>query len=62
LKIINKLSQEHIIEHSVSLSNQRATPNGDETRRAASQATFGVSVALNRKCRGQMTLTVPRDL
>jgi hypothetical protein len=62
LKIINKVSQERIIEERVSLSKQRAKPSGDEPRRASNQAAFEVSVALNRKCRGQMTLTVSRDL
>lgn len=62
LKIINKVSQERVTEDRVSLSNQTATPSGDEPRRAANEAAFEVSVALNRKCRGQMTLRVRRDL
>jgi hypothetical protein len=62
LNIINKVSQERIIEDRVSLSNQRATPSGDELRRAANQVAFEVSVALKPKCRDQMTMTVPRDL
>lgn len=46
LKIVNKLSQESVIEDRVSLSNQKDTPSGHETRRAANQAAFKLSVVL----------------